>query len=329
MAVNSGQAATAGPTVTVRFTQAILQTAERLGIDLPADLVAAVRGEERVSLEVQDRLWDAFCGAADEPLIGLELGLALQVGHLDAAGMVLMTCETFGEGVEALLEYHPVVGEGGDFELRTEGASRALLYRPHYRLRRAERVEAVLACLLNLSRWSTGGAFRAESVAFDHAPLAAPGDYAARLDARVPFEPGETAVRFPAAALDLPLIQANPALCRRLHELAAAQLAELGGGSLSARVRHLLREHPRWGKERVAECLGMSGRHLVRKLGDEGASFKLLRATVLQALAEDELRADRRTAEIAERLGFSDESAFVKAFKRWTGTTPAQFRDSD
>ena len=77
----------------------------------------------------------------------------------------------------------------------------------------------------------------------------------------------------------------------------------------------------------VADQLAMSGRHLVRKLGEEGSSFKLLRDALLQGMAEKELQAGTRLADIADKLGFSDESAFSKAFKRWTGMTPANYRE--
>ena len=60
----------------------------------------------------------------------------------------------------------------------------------------------------------------------------------------------------------------------------------------------------------------------------EGTSFKLLRDTLLQDLAEQALADGVRTGRIAEDLGFSDESAFAKAFKRWTGRTPARFREA-
>lgn len=317
------------PTVTVHFSQAILQAARRLGLPLPDELVAELESRERVDLASQDRLWEGFCGAARDPLTGLELGLALQVGHLDTAGMILMSCETVAEALDALLDYHPIVGEGGAFHLREEGDLMRLCYEPVYRVRRDERVEAVLASMLNLTRWSTGGLFQAEALSFQHAPLAAPERYRERLGAAVAFQAEDNALVFAREQMAIPLIHANPALCQHLRGLADQLLERLDSRSLSARVGALVRENPRWGKERIAERLAMSGRHLVRKLADEGTGFKLLRDAQLQTLAEQALERGARLADIAEELGFSDESAFAKAFKRWTGQTPAQYRTRD
>ncbi|MEO1900482.1 MAG: AraC family transcriptional regulator [Alcanivorax sp.] len=313
------------PTVTVHFSQAILQAARRLGLRLPDEWTAPTH-RDRVDLAHQDRLWEHFCRAADDPLVGLELGLALQVGHLDTAGMILMSCETVGEALESLLDYHPIVGEGGDFLVADDGPRVAVRYRPRYATRRPERVEAVLASLLNLTRWSTGDAFRAEALTLRHAALDAPRRYRERLGVPVVFEAPHNALVFEADQLRLPLVHANPALCRHLRGLADELLARLDHHALSARVGLLVREHPGWGKERIADQLGMSGRHLIRRLADEGTSFKLLRDTLLRERAEQALRDGRRVADLAAELGFSDESAFAKAFKRWTGETPARFR---
>lgn len=314
------------PTVTVHFSQAILQAAQRLGLPLTDGLVADLEREERVDLAHQDRLWEQFCQAATDPLVGLELGLALQVGHLDTAGMILMSCETVGEALEALLDYHPIVGEGGAFSLREQRERCLLCYEPIYTVRREARVEAVLASLLNLTRWSTGGHFQAAAVSLRHQALADPERYRSRLGVPVTFDAADNALVFHREQLAVPLIHANPALCRHLRGLADQLLERLDSRSLGARVGALVRDNPRWGKERIAEQLGMSGRHLVRKLAEERTSFKLLRDTLMQDLAERSLDRGKRLAEIAEELGFSDESAFAKAFKRWTGQTPAQYR---
>ena len=70
------------PSVTVHYAQAILQAAERLALPLPAELREPSR-EARIPLARQDELWEAFCAVAGDPLIGLRLGHALQVGHLE------------------------------------------------------------------------------------------------------------------------------------------------------------------------------------------------------------------------------------------------------
>ena len=94
---------------------------------------------------------------------------------------------------------------------------------------------------------------------------------------------------------------------------------------MSAQVRQLIREHPRWGKERIGEQLGMSGRNLNRKLAAESISFKGLREALIYDMASAALRAGQSVAAVSEKLGFSDENAFSRAFRRWSGLTPAQF----
>ena len=150
--------------VTLSYTQGILQAAERNGICLPSDLCQQATAHGRTPMHIQDEVWEHYCAAADDSLAGLRLGLNLQVGHLDLVGMLLMSCETQGEALDLLLEYHPIVGEGGDFSLRHRGQHCLLSYEPHYQIRQRERVDAVLACVLNMARWVTGGHFEAEAL---------------------------------------------------------------------------------------------------------------------------------------------------------------------
>lgn len=308
------------------YAQGIVQFAEGRGLALAPELLAAVHGGARLPLATLDALWNAYCEASGDALAGLRLGLALQAGHLDSAGLQLATCETLGEALAELADVAPAIGEGGAFELQREGGLVHLCYWPRLAVRSQERVEAVLAAALAMARWASGGRFVAAGLWFAHAPLAPREAYAALVGLPVQFDAGRNSLGFDAAELARPLVAANAALRAHLRARTERTLAELDHQSLAAAVCSLLRAHPAWRRERVAVHLNLSGRHLVRRLAIEGSSFKTLRDAVLHELACRALAGPQRVADIAAELGFSDEGAFVRAFRRWRGTTPARYR---
>lgn len=171
----------------------------------------------------------------------------------------------------------------------------------------------------------TNGRFRPSAVLFAHAPRAAVAEYEALLGCPVQLDQHFNGVAFAPGEMGLSLIQAGRELHAHLRTLADIMLASLAQDSVSARVQHLIRKHPRWGKERIGDELGMSGRHLNRKLAAEAISFKGLREALLYNLAVQALRTGQTAALVGEKLGFSDENAFVRAFRRWSDKTPAQF----
>ncbi|SVD87682.1 uncharacterized protein METZ01_LOCUS440536, partial [marine metagenome] len=99
--------------------------------------------------------------------------------------------------------------------------------------------------------------------------------------------------------------------------------------SLSNRIETHLRNHECLAKSslgEVAKCLNLSSRSLRRKLQEEGTSFSRVVDDVSAAIAKHQLTFARTSIqEIAYNLGFSQPSSFHRAFKRWTGMTPAQF----
>lgn len=310
--------------VAPRFSQALVETARRLQL---VTNVHAPSGNDRVALDTQDTLWSELVKQSTDPLIGLQLALNLQVGHLDLTGLLLMSCETLRETFETLLEYLPLIGQGGDVALEPQSELLRLSYQPHYTCCQAQRVELALACTLQLARWSTDNRFRIQRISFRHAPLDEPERYQALLQCPVQFEAAENSLLFHSSELDHRLIQANPALRDQLSTLADQSLRELGDHSVSAQVANALRSNPRSSKEDIARQLALSGRHLARCLVDEGFSFRQLRDRELEALAREALQRGDKVTAISYDLGFSDDSAFAKAFRRWTGLSPSQFRE--
>jgi AraC-like DNA-binding protein len=229
--------------------------------------------------------------------------------------------------LEVLTEYAPIIGDSARFEVvpDTEAPGVVLRYLPHYTVCVDQRVEAVMGCVVCLARWMTKGRFKPHAVQFAHAPRAEMAGYEALLGCPVLFGQDFHGVVIASAELGLSLIQAGKALHAHLRLLADDMLASLPQGSVSARVQQLVRKNPRWGKDRIADELGMSGRHLNRKLADEAISFKGLREALLYDLAVQALRSGQAVAVVGDKLGFSDEGAFSRAFRRWSGLTPAQF----
>jgi len=314
--------------VTARFTQAILEAAQRHGVSVPDDLRQALTLNARVPMAQQDALWALFASATVDPLAALRAGTDLQAGHLDIVGMLLLSCDTLGDALEVLTEYAPIVGDNARFETQASPGTMLMRYQPEYTVCRDQRVEAALGCVVSLARWMTNGRFRPREVLFMHAPRVEVAAYEALLDCPVRFGQVCNGVSMDAAELGHSLIEAGKSLHAHLRMLADDMLASLAQGSVSAQVQQLIRANPRWGKERIGEQLGMSGRNLNRKLAAEAISFKGLREALLYDMAAQALRGGQAVAAVGERLGFSDENAFSRAFRRWSGQTPAQFARS-
>ncbi len=316
--------------VTARFAQALVDAIARQGGQVPEAMRLGRTHEGRVDMARQEALWALFVEACpDDPLAALHLGTDLQAGHLDIVGMLLLSCDTLGDGLEVLTEYAPIIGDNAHFEVAALADPVQLRYVPGYVLYQQQRVEATLGCVVSLARWMTNGRFRAREVLLAHAARTDAAAYEALLGCPVRFGQPVNAVCMDACELNHTLVQAGSSLQQHLRSLADGVLASLAQDGTSARVQQWVRAHPRWGKERIAEQLGMSGRHLNRKLALESISFKGLREALLHDMALQALRDGQKIATVSEALGFCDENAFSRAFRRWTGQSPAQYQKTE
>ncbi|WP_142738050.1 helix-turn-helix transcriptional regulator, partial [Klebsiella pneumoniae] len=138
------------------------------------------------------------------------------------------------------------------------------------------------------------------------------------------------ALVFDAAVLDKPSRHAAPELLRMHESLARRQLAEVERLDLVRQVRELIGELLVDGGatlEQVAARLGMPARRLRERLAMAGVRFNDLVTDYRCRLAKELLlKTDERIEVIVERTGFSEPSTFYRAFKRWVGETPVEFR---
>jgi AraC-like DNA-binding protein len=156
-------------------------------------------------------------------------------------------------------------------------------------------------------------------------------EYARVFRAPVRFGRAHNALVFPLVTLDLPLLHASSGLFEAFNQRAQLVLERLKRGmGVDARVKELLVEHLHQGEFQIthtARRLEMSAATLRRRLAEQGTTYTELLDQVRRYLALQRLQERRlMIGEIAFLLGFSSQSAFGRAFRRWFGMSPAAFR---
>ncbi|GAA1355214.1 AraC family transcriptional regulator [Saccharothrix algeriensis] len=188
-------------------------------------------------------------------------------------------------------------------------------------------VESLLVLWHRFSSWLIGRRvpLRAVDLAYPEPPHAA--EYHLIFGCPLRFGAPGTALAFDTRFLRMPVVQDEAALRRFLRDSPAELLSRRDhGADASGQVRRMLGGGV-VGLENVAARLGVSAPTLRRRLAAEGTTFREVREQLLRDQAVASLvRGGESVEELALRLGFSEASAFHRAFKRWTGNSPGAYR---
>ena len=191
--------------------------------------------------------------------------------------------------------------------------------------------ETAIASLVQLARNLTGRYWPVREVCFVNPPPTQVQPYLDFFGGDVRFDAACTRIVLDAAVLGLPMRQADSALLAALDREAEALLAEVSRvpavvDAWRRTLVPLIREG-RTTLAALAEAHHTSVRSLQRRLAEQGTSFQQLLDDTRRHLAEAHLTHDRLdVTEIALLLGYSEQSAFTRAFRHWTGLPPVQWR---
>jgi AraC-like DNA-binding protein len=333
------QNSTAEPgTIAICFVAAALRSVH--GRDLDADELLADVGlsssllqvpQARVSAKHYGALWRAIAAALDDEFFGQD-SRRMKVGSFAMLCHSVLSCKNLGSALDRSLRFYGLILD--DISGRAERdakEARIVLQEAAGVAPRIFAHELLLMLLYGVSCWLIGRRIPILRTEFSYAEPAHSAEYRLMYCADLRFNRPNTLLAFEAGYLDLPVVQNERSAKEFLRSAPESILLKYkNGSSLSARVRRRLRQFlpgtvPDF--EELADEMSMTAATMRRRLHEEGESYQSIKDKLRRDLAISYLSHSRRSVmDIALELGFSERSAFHRAFRKWTGASPGEFR---
>lgn len=328
------------PTISVRAVGKIVDAASAAGVS-SQELYRAVRLDPSLLDDADNRipyaqivsLYEAAARLTGDAAFGLHLSELTSAKVFDLLGYVLMNSPTLGEAVGRIVRYHSIWTDGAGYNLEVGDGLARLSY--HYVNLDPDfcrhDCEMTLAITLRFARLATGLDWTPLEVTFEHSEPADTAEHRRIFRSPIHFSRAVNQLVFEQSLLDLPIVEADSALCAVLDRHAEQLLTRFKRrGGLADEVRSLLFEALKGGDvslEAISQRLGTSPRTLQRKLKEEGTTHQDILDEIRRDLSKRYLSEPQMAiCEVAYLLGFSEPSAFHRAFRRWTGITPREYR---
>lgn len=281
-----------------------------------------------------DALWDRAGSLIADPCFGLRAARCWHPSMLGALGYAWLASSTLRTAFGRLERYRRLLADVSDIRLaQTQTGMSIRLIAPRQQERDIPGLaDASLSTLLDMCRVNYGDALDPVSVSLRRAQPPCSGQYFAFFRCPVIFSAPVNELILPLEAMDLPLPTSNKQMATLHDQVVADVLARLEENDIVNQVKGLVIEHlPSGGvsEEEAAAALKVSTRTLQRRLREKGQSLGQLSESVRQELAMKYiLNPGISLGEISYLLGFSEPSSFSRAFRRWTGKTPRQVRQT-
>jgi len=320
----------------MHFVEAVLRHALTAGVD-PQSLLRHHRipprllGEPAARISVQQfaDLQTGTMQAMDDEALGYARA-PVPLGTWDMMCHAVINAGTLGQALHRYCRFFQLIDRGLAMHIELDGDDLRLILDDAAPERGAYLAELSFLNTHRFACWLVQEELPLREVRFAHARSARAGDYRLMFVGNpVSFEQDQHALHLAASLLEKPILQTPESLRRYLRHPMRAMLTTSYAYSWTAKVREQLRRELQDLPELVAVAarLDLHPQTLRRRLSAEGSTFKQIKSDIRRDTALHFLgKRNLSVEEVAHRSGFSEASAFIRAFKSWTGLTPYSYR---
>ncbi len=285
--------------------------------------------EKRISMAQSAALVRRARGLTNEPGLGILIGLLIHPNSFGDLSFASQSAETLGQSIDVTVRYAPILTTAFGLRLNRAQGMAGLVVEDMCDLGDTRDV-FLLGILIGLRNVGCALTGREPWRPIDVA-MAEPAYYRrfAHLVPELRFDQPISQIVLLESDLDIPLLTPDRAALRLSAERCEQLLRALGGDApLEHRIlKVVLKDDGPISFDKTATALGTSSRTLKRRLAEANVTFSELVETARCERALLLMRASSVSLdEVAEQLGYSTVSNFVRAFRRWTGTTPGVYR---
>ena len=298
----------------------------RCGLD-PAQLY---KPNLRTQFSAQPLFWQAAVDLSGDPCIGLHLGESMPVYKGQILEYLLLSSPTFGEGLKRVLSYQRLISDAMHGQITDSPTPFLTNYFSKHKYLTPHLAEAMVVSLIRFLQSVSDDKFKPTKICFTHDALANNTEYERVFQCPVEFNDKQFKLYFEPEILSYRSPYAEPELLTMHMQSANQHMELLEKRDLIIEVRNqvgALLESGDISLESISQQLDMSPRQLRHQLNLAGTSLQRIINQYRKSLSRQLLsQTDETIAEIVYLTGFSEPSTFYRAFKRWEGMTPIEYR---
>ena len=291
------------------------------------------KSDARINIEHVDELWRLAVELLDDPCFGIKMTEHWHPSFVGALGYAWCASSTLRTALNRVVRYIHVVTEDLNIHLSetpdglmvTTDLEKSIFTLPQHH-------DVVMSVLMHMCRFNFGEQLQPTRITLAHEEPPCSDLVSEFFRVPVSFNATSSSLTLAKKDVDLTLSSGNKELALLHDEFLMKYLVEIKKGDIVQQIQSVIIENLPSGKvtdNLIAKELNLSERSLQRKLKEKGTTFRNELDNVREMAAIQYIKNPVNTmSDIAFLLGFSEQSAFSRAFKKWTGTSPMKYRNS-